>query len=62
MPIPKGYREKKLSRIKCAKGSFRVKVLSPRRRLIVCCPAGPRHWKRGRCAVGTRAVALQVKR
>lgn len=61
MPIPKGFREKKLSRVKCAKGSFRTKLLSKRSRLIICCPAGPGHWKRGRCSVGTRAVAKLTK-
>ena len=61
MPVPKGFRETKFRGVRCAKGSHRVKVLSKNLRLIVCCPAGPGHWKRGRCTVGMRAVAKQTR-
>jgi len=54
MPVPKGYRHKKLgSRASCAKGSFR-RIRSGRALLTICCPKG--HWKRKRCNTGTRAI------
>ncbi|MGI0149638.1 MAG: hypothetical protein ACREDF_08930, partial [Thermoplasmata archaeon] len=57
MPIPKGFRETKFKGVRCAAGSHRTKIVSKNTRLIICCPRGPGHWKRGRCSVGTRAVA-----
>lgn len=61
--VPKGFREVKIGipTSRCASGSIRVKKLSSKKRLLVCCPKGPSHWKNGRCKVGTRATKLQIK-
>lgn len=68
MPIPKGFKERKLKKVRCAKGSIRTKVISKDRRLLICCPAG--HWSakavgvvggkrvKGVCEVGTKAYAM----
>jgi len=61
MAVPKGYVESSagfpISR--CAKRSIRVKKISSRKRLLICCPSGK--FKNGRCKVGTRATKIQVK-
>lgn len=62
MPVPKGFTEKKVRGVTCARGSYRTKKLSKSKRLIVCCPKGPGHWKRGRCRVGMRAKAVLKRR
>ena len=61
MPYPKGYWVRVIPKVRCAKGSHRVKILSKRKRLIVCCPVGPGHWKGGKCKVGTRAKVILTK-
>lgn len=62
MPIPKGWSEKKLKKVRCDKRSIRTKILSKNRRILVCCPAG--HWsaRSGRCKVGTRGYALLTRK
>lgn len=58
MPLPKGYRRKRLKNWKrvCARGSVRT-VASGRARVFVCCPRGK--WsKRTRCKVGMTAVSI----
>lgn len=63
MPVPKGFRERKVGRpTRCAKGSYRIKVLSKHRRLVVCCPAGKWMPRKKRCRVGIRAVAMQTRK
>jgi hypothetical protein len=61
MAIPKGFKEKSagfpISR--CSPRSIRVKKLSAKKRLLICCPTG--HFSKGRCKVGTRATKIQVK-
>lgn len=68
MPVPKGFRETKLRpKIRCAERSHRIKILSRRTRLVICCPAGTTegkaNWNRKtkRCRIGTRAVAKQTR-
>jgi hypothetical protein len=58
VPIPKGFRERKLSTVRCDKRSFRTKHISKGRRLLICCPVGK--FKKGRCRVGTRAKAMLI--
>lgn len=43
----------------CAKGSFRTKVLSKTRSLVICCPKGK--WSGSKCRVGTRAQSMTWK-
>lgn len=61
MPVPKGFRERPADfpSGKCAPGSFRVKVLSRDKRILVCCPRG--QFRKGRCRVGTRATKIQTR-
>jgi hypothetical protein len=61
MAVPKGYVETSAGFpiSHCSRKSIRVKKLSARKRLLVCCPSGK--FKNGRCKVGTRATKIQVK-
>lgn len=62
MPIPRGYRRKKIVkswRRSCAPGSIRT-VKSGKARVLICCPKGK--FSRGRCKVGTRAIAIDKPR
>lgn len=45
-----------LRRIKCARGSFRQKKISPRKgiSMLFCCPTGK--FRKGRCSAGMTAV------
>lgn len=62
MPVPRGFRERKVGRpTRCAAGSYRTKVLSKNRRLVVCCPAGKWKPRKKRCSVGTRVVTMQTR-
>lgn len=59
MPLPRGYKRKKLRnwRTFCAKGSIRT-VKSGKARVLVCCPRGRWKPRAQRCKVGTRAIAI----
>lgn len=60
--LTKNFRRKRLmSPGKCAAKSFRMKKIKGGM-LVVCCPRGPGHWKRGRCHVGMRAQARLTPR
>lgn len=60
MPIPKGYKHKKLGKSSsCAAGSFR-RVRSGKALVTVCCPKGK--WKGERCRVGMKAIGLDKPR
>lgn len=48
-------RERQFPPAKCAKGSFRT-IRSGKVKIVICCPKGK--WRRGRCAVGTRAQSI----
>ncbi len=62
MPVPKGWKRKRLGDWKrvCARGSIRT-VKSGKARVLVCCPKGKR-TRRGRCKVGLRAVSVDTPR
>lgn len=61
MPVPKGFREEAgdYPSSKCAPKSFRVKILSETKRIIVCCPQGS--WSHGRCSTGMKETKMQTK-
>lgn len=59
--ITKKYiRKRRFSPRKCSPKSFRVKTVSPRTKLVVCCLKG--HYKKGRCQIGTRVQSILRKR
>jgi len=64
MPVPKGFKERKLKfpSEKCDSRSFRIKVQTKNRRIVICCPKGEWNAKRKRCRVGTRGVSLQTRK
>lgn len=47
---------------RCAKASFRVKRVSAKTSLVVCCPKGKWSRKRRRCKVGTRTQSILKRR
>ena len=60
MPVPRGYRRKKIaSKRGCARGSFR-RIRSGKALLTVCCPKGK--YRKGRCRVGTHAISVDKPR
>lgn len=63
MPVPKGFRESPgdIKSTSCDRRSFRVKVLSRNKRVVICCKAGSWDEKRQRCKVGTRAAKIQTR-
>lgn len=59
MPVPKGYKHKKLASAKsCAAGSFR-RVKRGGVLVTVCCPRGK--WKGGSCKVGMKAIGIDKR-
>lgn len=61
MPVPKGYKHRKLASAKlCAAGSFR-RVKRNGVLVTVCCPKG-KWWKGKSCRGGMKAIGLDVRR
>ena len=51
----KNFCRKKVSGLRCAKGSHRT-LRRGNVRVLICCPRG--RWKGGSCSVGTRAKEI----
>lgn len=65
MPIEytKNYkRERLISPNKCAKGSFRVKSVSKKNKIVVCCPKGHYNSRTKKCRVGTIGQSKLIRR
>lgn len=60
MPIPRGYKRKRLVKSykrTCAKGSIRT-IKRGKVRILICCPRGKWKPRARRCKVGTRAISI----
>lgn len=65
MPVEIGktfVRRRKMSPSRCAPRSFRMKTLSRKHKIVICCPKGKWSRRAGRCKVGMKTQSVLTKR